>query len=825
MQKSSIMKKLKLDIPLLLPEIPDEKDACVGRLISILEEKEGIEKAHIKDGDPPLLCIHYDPGRLPLEKVKSIARQSGAELTGRFRHLLLDVQGIRHQRHARQVGESLQNQPGIVEAVASAAGTLRIEFDTQQTDREKVEAAIRKAGLKIAQKAPAQKHVHKEGEKHVHGEGEEEGHAHGGIFGENTELIFSLISGALLGIGFGLSFVEGLPGWASLACYVGAYFFGGFFTAKEAFETIRRGGFEIDFLMLVAAGGAAILGEWAEGAFLLFLFSLGHALEHFAMEKARKSIAALSDLAPPTALVKRNGETVEVGIEELKIGDTIVVKPNTKIAADGVVVKGESAVNQAPITGESVPVDKFPAANPDKEFKDLNAVPAQHRAFAGAINGAGVLEIKVLKEAKDSTLSRLIKLVKEAETQKSPTQLFTDRFEKWFVPAVLVLVVLLCFAFLVLDEPFSQSFYRAMAVLVAASPCALAISTPSAVLAGVARAARAGVLIKGGAPLEDLGQLTAIAFDKTGTLTEGKPKFTGAVPFGETSKEELLKVALAVEATSDHPLAAAIVEGAKKELGSQKVPEAHDLQAITGRGVKASYEGETVHIGNRELFEELTNQPVPAGISQKMEELENEGHTAMIVHRNDRYLGIISVMDVARPEAKAMLAQLKKAGIRRMIMLTGDHQRVADAVATSIGITDPLGNLMPEDKVTAIERLRQEEGKVAMVGDGVNDALALAKSTVGIAMGAAGSDVALETADIALMGDKLEALPFAIGLSRKARGIIRQNLWISLGMVAVLIPLTILGIAEIGPAVVAHEGSTLVVVANALRLLGYKKPG
>jgi Zn2+/Cd2+-exporting ATPase len=819
------MKKLKIDIPLLLPEIPDEKDACVSRLISILVEKEGIEKAHVKDGNPPLLCIHYDPGRLPLEKVKVIARQSGAELTGRYRHLLLDVQGIRHQRHARQVGEELQRQPGIVEAVASAARTLRIEFDTQQTDREIVEAAIRKAGLKIAEKAPTQKHVHKEGEKHGHEEGGEHGHAHGGIFGENTELVFSLISGALLGIGFGLSFVEGLSGWASLACYIGAYFFGGFFTAKEAFETIRRGGFEIDFLMLVAAAGAAILGEWAEGAFLLFLFSLGHALEHFAMEKARKSIAALSDLAPPTALVKRKGETVEVGIEELKIGDTIVVKPNTKIAADGVVVKGESAVNQAPITGESVPVDKFPADNPDKGFKDLNAVPAQHRAFAGAINGAGVLEIKVLKEAKDSTLSRLITLVKEAETQKSPTQLFTDRFEKWFVPAVLVLVVLLCFAFLVLDEPFSHSFYRAMAVLVAASPCALAISTPSAVLAGVARAAKAGVLIKGGAPLEDLGQLTAIAFDKTGTLTEGKPKFTGAIPFGETSKEELLKVALAVEATSDHPLAAAIVEGAKKVLGGQKVPEAHDLQAITGRGVKASYEGETVHIGNRELFEELTNQPVPAGISQKMEELENEGYTAMIVHRKDRYLGIISVMDVARPEAKAMLAQLKKAGIRRMIMLTGDHQRVADAVATSIGITDPLGNLMPEDKVTAIERLRQEEGKVAMVGDGVNDAPALAKSTVGIAMGAAGSDVALETADIALMGDKLEALPFAIGLSRKARGIIRQNLWISLGMVAVLIPLTILGIAEIGPAVVAHEGSTLVVVANALRLLGYKKPG
>ena len=657
--------------------------------------------------------------------------------------------------------------------------------------------------------------------KKKHSEGSLTPDAHNGIFGENTELIFSLVSSALLASGFGLSFMTGLPGWVSLTCYVGSYFFGGFFTAKEAFETISKGGFKIDFLMLVAAGGAAILGAWAEGAFLLALFSLGHALEHFAMEKARKSIAALSDLAPPTALVKRNGDTVEVSIEELRIGDIIVVKPNTKIAADGVVVKGESAVDQAPITGESVPVDKFPVANPDRDYKDLSRISAEHRAFSGAINGSSVLEVKVLKKAKDSTLSRMIEMVKEAESQKSPTQLFTDRFERLFVPAVLVLVILLCFAFLVLNEPFSQSFYRAMAVLVAASPCALAIGTPSAVLAGVARAARAGVLIKGGAPLEDLGQLTAIAFDKTGTLTEGSPRLTNVIPFDETSKEELLSVAMAVEESSDHPLAAAIVAGAKKELGDKPIPAASELKAITGRGVQAKYEGKTVHIGNRKLFEELTKQPVPKKISDQMAEQENAGHTSMIVHCDERYLGIISVMDVARPEAKMTLSALQNLGIRRMIMLTGDNQGVADAVAKTIGITDPLGSLLPEDKVAAIERLRKEEGKVAMVGDGVNDAPALAKSTVGIAMGAAGSDVALETADIALMADKLETLPLAIGLSRKARSIIRQNLWISLGMVAVLIPLTILGIAEIGPAVVAHEGSTLVVVANALRLLAY----
>jgi Cd2+/Zn2+-exporting ATPase len=590
----------------------------------------------------------------------------------------------------------------------------------------------------------------------------------------------------------------------------------------EAIETIRKGKFEIDFLMLVAAAGAASLGKWEEAALLLFLFSLGHALENYAMNRARKSIAALSDLAPPTALVKRNGETVEVGIEELELGESIVVKPNTKIAADGVVIKGSSSVNQAPITGESVPVDKRPVDNPDKVDK-LDGLAAENRAFAGTINGSHALEIKVLKLAKDSTLSKLVELVKEAETQKSPTQQLTDKFERYFVPAVLILVVLLLFAFLVIDETFADSFYRAMAVLVAASPCALAISTPSAVLAGVARAAREGVLIKGGRPLEDLGSLNALAFDKTGTLTEGKPKLTNAIPFEPIDRQTLLTVAVAVEELSDHPLAAAIVEGGKAELENITIPKAQNLEALTARGIKATVEGKTVHIGNRRLFEELTGEAVPEEIDQQMASLEEEGHTAMIVHQNSQYLGIISVMDVARPEAAATLKKLKQIGIQRMVMLTGDNQKVANAVAKNIGITDPMGSLLPEDKVAAIEKLKAEEGKVAMVGDGVNDAPAMAKSTVGIAMGAAGSDVALETADIALMADRLNNLPFAIGLSRKAKGIIKQNLWISLGMVVILIPLTLTGIADIGPAVIAHEGSTLVVVFNALRLLAYKK--
>ncbi|RYY81284.1 MAG: heavy metal translocating P-type ATPase, partial [Chitinophagaceae bacterium] len=353
-------------------------------------------------------------------------------------------------------------------------------------------------------------------------------------------------------------------------------------------------------------------------------------------------------------------------------------------------------------------------------------------------------EVKVTKIAADSTIARLVKLVNEAQTQKSPTQNFADKLEKYYVPAVLIMVLLLLFAFVVIDEPYGKTFYRAMAVLVAASPCALAISTPSAVLSGVARAARAGVLVKGGRPLEELGSISAIAFDKTGTLTEGKPRLTGAYPLNGATEQQLLEIAIAVEKLSDHPLAAAIVKGGTERLG-REVPAASNVEALQGRGIRAEHNGATIHVGNKELFEEAGNV-LPMTVRNKVEELEMQGNTTMLVQKNEQLVGIITLMDVARSEAKETLVQLNRLGIRKMIMLTGDNQKVAEAIATNIGITEARGNLLPEQKVAAIEQLRKQEGRVAMVGDGVNDAPAMAKSTVGIAMGAAGSDVALETA-------------------------------------------------------------------------------
>jgi Cd2+/Zn2+-exporting ATPase len=830
------MKKLQIKIPLLLPEVPDEKDQCVEKLIKQLQDQKGLEKVHVSDETDngiPQLCFHYDPELISIDRIQSLAEQTGAEITQKFGHKLIEVEGIRHTRHARQLERNLQGIDGVLEASVSASGMVRVEFDTTKIDEAEIFKVLRKEGLDIPDTQVSAERFLEEVNKpeqqeteekdHEHKEGEEHEHSHGGIFGKNTELIFSIVCGVLLGTGFGLSFIETFPSWVSLSLYIGAYFFGGFFTAKEAVQTVAKGGFEIDFLMLVAAIGAAILGEWAEGALLLFLFSMGHALEHYAMNKARKSIAALADLAPKTALQKKDGKTQEVGIEELSIGDIIVVKPNSKISADGVIVSGTSSVNQAPITGESVPVDKEPVDNPDKDWSKEKDIRDANRAFSGTINGNNTLEIKVIKVANDSTLSRLVKLVNEAQTQKSPTQRLTDKFEKYFVPAVLILVVILNFAFLVIDETFSESFYRAMAVLVAASPCALAIATPSAVLSGVARAAKSGVLIKGGRPLEDLGVLTALAFDKTGTLTEGKPKLTKVVVLGDINETELLKIAVAVEALSDHPLAKAVVRDGKERLKDVDIPEAKDLEAVLGKGIKASLDNNKVYIGNLDLFESLDDKKPSKETEEKVRSLESDGNTTMLIRQNDNYIGIIALMDTPRKEAKNTLEQLKKLGIKRMIMLTGDNQKVADAVAKEIGLTDAWGSLLPEEKVDAIKKLKEQESKVAMVGDGVNDAPAMANSTVGIAMGAAGSDVALETADIALMGDKLEALPFAIGLSRKAKRIIRQNLWVSLGIVAILIPLTISGIATIGPAVLIHEGSTLLVVFNALRLLAYKK--
>jgi len=833
-----LTEKLRLDIAILLPGIPNAGDACVARLISEIQGREGIEEVHVTAGlgKPAQLCIHYDAEIISLLRIRELVDSAGAKITDRFGHILWQVEGITHERRARTVAERLRAVPGVLEAEASATGLVRAEFDRNQVSESSIRDALVGMGIRSTDDADASRpsakdhhdhggtghrHADKEGADHGHVHKRDDGHAHGGLLGSNTELIFSLACGALLGLGYLIEkLAAGTPDWVPTACYIAAYFFGGFYTLREAIDNLRLGKFEIDTLMLVAAAGAASLGAFAEGALLLFLFSLGHALEHYAMGRAKQAIEALAKLAPATATVRRNGGTREIPVEELRVGDIVIVRPNERLPADGFIVKGESSINQAPVTGESIPVDKRPVADVSTARAKPNLVDAASRVFAGTINGAGAIEVEVTRLSTETALAKVVEMVSQAETQKSPTQRFTDKFERIFVPTVLVLAIALLFAWVVIDEPFSASFYRAMAVLVAASPCALAIATPSAVLSGVARAARGGVLVKGGAPLENLGSLNAIAFDKTGTLTEGRPRITDIVPSDGISEQELLKVAVAVEQLSDHPLAAAIARDGRDRLAGAYIPEATDLKSLTGRGVSATLDGERVLIGKAEMFgvdgiAALTKPSVAV-----IERLRNGGRTTMAVRRGDTDLGVVGLMDTPRAAARDALRHLRALGITRMIMISGDHQTVAEAIAQDVGLNEAWGNLMPEDKVEAIRKLRDQQ-KVAMVGDGVNDAPAMASATVGIAMGAAGSDVALETADVALMADDLRHLPFAVGLSRHTRSVIRQNVFISLGVVAVLLPATIFGLG-IGPAVAVHEGSTLVVVFNALRLLAYR---
>ncbi|ULN44803.1 heavy metal translocating P-type ATPase (plasmid) [Mycolicibacterium crocinum] len=804
----------------LVDLLPGSDDRCAERLTHELAENTVVDKVHVIDRDTlkPRLCVHYDADAVTASEIQRHALQAAQTINTEYGHLrwaMVETEGVAPAQSAALI-DRLSSTPGVVAAVVTR-DSVEVEFQrTRVTAQELVDIiAAGPAPTPPASSATAFDDRHA-GKADDHSEHE---HSHGGIFGERSELIFAGLAGALLLVGWLLATFTDTPRPAELVVYSAAFFFGAFFTVQEAFASIRQGRFEIDFLMLISAAGAAALGEVPEGALLLFLFSVGHALEGYAMGRARRAIEALGELAPKTALVRRDGtgETVEVPVADLRIGDIVVVRPNMRLAADGFVVAGSSSVDQAPVTGESVPVDKKPVPDIAAAAATPDLVDSSARVFAGTINGAGALEIQVTRLAEDSTLARVVRLVAEAQTKTTSAQRFTDRFQRIFVPAVLVGVFLLLFTGVVVDEPFTATLYRALAVLVAASPCALAIATPSAVLSGVARAARAGILMKGGAALEALSRVDVLAFDKTGTLTQGRPRIADVIVAEGVDEVELLTIAVAVEEQSDHPLAAAIVRDGRERLAGATTPKATDVRALSGLGVVATVDGVEVRIGKSELF--LDADPPPTSLAARIDGLKNAGRTTMLVRAGERWLGVIGLMDVPRPEASEVIQRLRGLGIRDTIMLSGDNQQVADAVAADVGVSYARGNLMPEDKVSEIAALEEQLGRVGMVGDGVNDAPAMARASVGIAMGAAGSDVALETADVALMADDLKALPFAVHLSRRSSRIIKQNLWASLGIVAVLIPATVMGLG-IGPAVLIHEGSTLIVVANALRLLG-----
>ena len=824
----------RLDLPLLLPDVPDSRDACIARLTSVLQARPGVVRAHVLDvGDTepggamavtsPVLCLHYDADRVTLADVEALTRAAGASISERFAHALVPIRAVATEDDGTRIEEMLRAAPGVTAAAVSlAAQVARVEFDRRVTSRANIEAVLRDASAVPLENGgpkspasvavPADEHVNDDG--HDHDAPPDRADAPGGSlgwYGRNRELAWSLMSGALLLAGWLMERGMTEPRWMAIALFVASYVFGARDNVGHFLADLRRGKFHfnIDLLMVVAAAGAAALGEWAEGALLLFLFSLGHALEHYALGRARNAITALAELAPSRATVVRteNGvkHEVAVAIAEVKPGDQVVVKPAERVPVDGTVREGRSGVNQAPITGESVPVDKAPG----------------DQIFAGSVNGEGALVIDVTVAVGDRTLDRVIRLVSEAQTQKAPTQQFTERFARVFVPVVLIGDVLLIVVPPLLGLlSWPEAFARAMAVLVAASPCALALGTPAAVLAGIAQAARNGVLIKGGAHLEALGSIRSLALDKTGTITVGEPSVTDVVPMDSVEEAFLLTTAAAVEQRSQHPLAKAVVRRASEQ--KLTVPEAGELTSVTARGVRAPVDGAVVEIGRALLFEDA-GVAVPQAVRDAVKRLEDAGRSTMIVRRVGNvpeFLGVLGLADEPRANARETLVALRSAGIQRIIMLTGDNVGVGNAVGTAVGVDEVRAGLVPEDKVASIKELAAA-GPVAMVGDGVNDAPALAHATVGIAMGGAGTAAALETADVALMGDDLSRLPFAIALSRQAKRVIRQNLFVSLGVIAALVVATVSGVASIGPAVIAHEGSTLVVIANALRLLRF----
>jgi len=701
---------------------------------------------------------------------------------------LLRVAGMDCADEVEAVNRTLKPLPGVSDVqVNLMAGTVAVAHaDAITTDT--LIAALGKAGLRAtlantnsAEDSPA-------------------------ASGQQSRLISVIVSGAFTGLGLVLQWLKVESEWVRLGSFGIAILAGGWFIAPKAFGALRRVSLDMNVLMTVAVVGAVAIGEWSEGAAVAFLFALSELLEAFSLARARRAVQSLMQLSPETALLKEGEAFREVPVVEVPVGSVIAVKSGARVPLDGEVASGTSAVNQAPITGESMPVEKKPGDG----------------VFAGSINGEGSLEVRVTKPANDSTLARIIHLVSEAQSQKAPTQRFVDTFARYYTPAVFVVALLV---WLVPPLLFGGAWgvwtYRALVLLVIACPCALVIATPVSIVSGLTALARRGVLIKGGAHLEALGKLRALALDKTGTITEGRPRVTQVLPLGDKSEANVLRMAAAIDSHSEHPLAKAVVEAAQQR--GVEFSRATNYQARTGKGAEGEVDGHPFFVGNHRFAHELG--VCSEAIERILSGIEAQAQSVVVVgHRPHggcagEVLGILAVGDTVRPGAADAIRALHAAGVRKVVMLSGDNQRTADAIAKQVGIDEAHGDLLPEDKVGRVRALLAEHGHVGMIGDGVNDAPAMAAATVGIAMGAAGTDAAIETADVALMQDDLGKVAEAIRLGGRALRVIQANIVFALTVKAVFLALAFTGHTSLWLAILADTGATLVVIVNALRLL------
>lgn len=733
--------------------------------------------------------VNYNTGKLRfmgnketnLEHVEDVVQKLGFKVEPLEQNKnvrIYHVEGMDCSSCAKSIENHLNTIPGVNSvSVHFSTGKLKAEHENSV---EEIISEVSKIGFRASLSS---KNNGAEPAKHNDGKG------------------LIITSGILIALGFIGSFT-GVSTFITTLMYAMAMVISGYKPVKSAFYSIKSRSLDMNVLMSAAALGAAFIGEWLEGATVVWLFALGTTLQNMSLEKTRDSIRNLMNLAPSEAWIKVGSQLMKKPVEEVSVGDILVVKPGDRIPLDGEIVTGESSVNQAPITGESIPVDK----------------QAGDTVYAGTINENGSLEVKVTKLVEDTTIAKIIHLVEEAQEQKAPTQAFIDKFAGIYTPIVFVLALaVMVIPPLLYFGTWGEWFYKGLELLVVACPCALVISTPVAIVSAIGNAAKNGVLIKGGTFLEKAGAINAIAFDKTGTLTEGKPNVS-EIKTLRTSEDELLSIALTLEEYSTHPIAQTIVRYTNDKGIQAKQGEL--FKSIVGKGVQATIDGEVYYAGNARLFDEME---IPLGEAKaSVEDLQSKGKTVVIIGTRKEIIGVISVADTIRTTTVNALNGLKKAGVNQVVMLTGDNEGTAKMISKETSVNRYFAELLPEDKVEAIKQLQREGHNVAMVGDGINDAPALATADLGIAMGGAGTDTAMETADIVLMADNLEKLPHTINLSRKALSIIKQNIWFSLIVKFVALALIFPGWLTLWLAVLSDTGAAIIVILNALRLVKVK---
>ncbi len=781
-----------------VPELAAD-ESCADLLNAALESEPGIVELSM-DADRDLVSITYDPATLDQAEMTQVAERLMPDLRRRWETctMRLDRRGGRAcEACALNLERQVLGLQGVRRASASyLGGVLAVTYDTAQLSQSEVAQHVQRLGAQVERgkkPAPAGRR----------------GRLAASLSAERLQLIFTVITFVSMFAGL---FAEIMGATAAVTTfYVIAYAAGGAFGLKAGLESLRQFTIDVDLLMILAAIGAALVGAPFEGAMLLFLFSLSNVLQNYALDRTRSAIRSLMALRPDEALIQRGETFVTLPLESVRIGDRMVVRPGERIALDGRVLEGSSSVDQAAITGESIPVYKGVGDN----------------VLAGSINGKGGLEIGVTRLARDSSLAKLIQLVEQAQSEKAPTQRFIDKAEQYYAAGVILFTAAaIVIPIILLGESFDAAFYRAMTLMVAASPCAIVISTPATVLSAIANGARKGILFKGGVYVENAAEIKVVALDKTGTLTEGEPRVTDVIPCGAAGVDEaaLLALAGAVELKSEHPLAQAIVAAARER--QLELPPAVNFLSETGQGVRAEIGGRVIAAGNQRYITSFVVEPDERR-QEQIQRLHREGKTCVTVaeifpDRRAEILGLLGVADVLRPDVAAVVARLKRDGVQRVVMLTGDNRGVAEAIAREAGVDTVFAELLPGDKLAILRDLARQYGPVAMVGDGINDAPALAAADIGIAMGAAGTDVAMETADIVLMADDLSRIPYMIALSRKTRRVLIQNLVFAIGMIVILVSAVLGASLTLPLSVLGHEGSTVIVSLNGLRLLRFQ---